>query len=276
MTKKLSSVRSKQVKSAHASLINRPPGEYDSMLAEQLDLLQFDCAAFDAGRLHFSPQIAIKLRVFLYDKPNPNSRTPSVSLLSQLGLTNKEFFNSEYCFTNGNQKQCVSPSRGMVFSVATIEGGKPVSRWKANLLVQNQPNYTSPLKPFAQWWEMLVIPGEKMGTGFSRRAIVTAVANHDNGGHIAPKIEARYFALTRMDQTNYFQSYQEDNKEPIVFSNEGSGRDLARAVVRQIAHEVLLTFLADPKDYLASIPNNHVPAPTHPWIIFDLIDPLHP
>lgn len=247
-------------------LIDRPAEEYQNLLAQQLDKIQSDCANFDAGKHHFAPEIAIKLRVLLYDKPNKKSNTPSVSLLAQLDMLDQEFFDSESAFTGGDPNQFVGPNSGMAYATVLADSGERVTGWQAHLLVQNgRPWHT---RPFRDWWEAHVITTAQ-GPGFSRRSIVTAVANHDSGGHVAPKIEKRYFDLTRADGHEYAQSDNVDeNNNPIWISNRGSGIRLARAVVRQIAHETLITLLPDRDAYIASIPDTVLPKGLLQWAIF--------
>jgi len=91
------------------------------------------------------------------------------------------------------------------------------------------------------------------------------LANQDRGGHVAPGIEKAYFELTR--NANYVYETQmihgdsvTNPNEPIAaeriapVSKDGAGQKLLRALVRQIAHETLLTLSVETSSYLSAIP----------------------
>ncbi len=141
------------------------------------------------------------------------------------------------------------------------EEGKLTQDWCAYLSIHQLSPIIS--TPFKAWWEEPILH-TSTGEMFSRRRLVRQMANQDRGGHVAPGIEKAYFELTRVDVLGHQEQLIEGDtvtnpNEPIHpsrvhdVSRVGSGQRIARALIRQVAHEVLLTLSPDRDAYLRTI-----------------------
>lgn len=238
--------------------VDRPKEELGQLLIEHLDALASHCLQYDLGKKHFAAEIALNLRVLLLDNPSNGNR----SLLYQLEMEDQVFFDTERTMAGGDPSIFTSPAGGLVFSRITYESDTLVQDWLSHLFIHNQ----SPkiLTHFKTWWEADLLhttANEK----FSRRRLVRQMANQDRGGHVAPGIDKAYFELTRGNALEHREAIIEgdavtDPSLPIdpsrvrEVSNKGSGERIARALVRQVAHEVLLTLSQERDAYIKLIP----------------------
>lgn len=238
--------------------VDRPAGELAQLLIEHLDVLASHCLQYDLGKRHFAAEIALNLRVLLSDSPGTENR----SFLHQLAMENQSFFDTERTMAGGDPNIFTSPAGGLVFSRIAEEEGQLIQDWIPHLSAHNQSPQI--LTPYKAWWEVDLLhttTNEK----FSRRRLVRQMANQDRGGHVAPGIEKAYFELTRNDALGHQSSIIEgdavtDPSLPVdpsrvhEVSNKGSGQRIARALVRQVAHEVLITLSQERDAYLRAIP----------------------
>jgi hypothetical protein len=101
-----------------------------------------------------------------------------------------------------------------------------------DLLPLGKVIYTS----FNDYWNKTILR-DTQGNDFSRKDIVLYVTNQDGGAHVDPKIDALYRELTRNNSLGY-------RKTADKISWQGyKGAELA--VIRQIGHEILRTFLSE-------------------------------
>ncbi len=224
---------------------------------EHLEVLQSHCSNFDQGKKYFAAEIALNLRVLLLDNPKTTSR----SLLHQLGWESMEFIDTAKTMNKGNPNISTAPVAGLAFQTTIPRDGLLFADWEPHLfaLTSNEPLCTS----FHAWWEASILRTTS-GDVFPRRRLIRQMANQDRGGHVSPGIEKAYFELTRNANYTYECQIIEGDavtnpNEPISpervtpVSKKGSGLRLLRALVRQISHEVLMTLLPEPSQYLRSI-----------------------
>jgi len=86
---------------------------------------------------------------------------------------------------------------------------------------------------FEEWWNEVIIK-DGNGTTFSREDIVLSVANTDGGVHVDPHLEEEYAELSRKNSLGW-ASKTNDSQSPLEHPE--------LATVRQIAHEILKTFV---------------------------------
>lgn len=242
---------------ARQQLVERPIGELEQLLIEHLDVLQSHCLQYDSGKDHFAAEIAVNLRVLLLDNPGTENR----ALLHQLDMDVTEFLDTSKTMNGGDPNISIAPVSGMAYQTTIPRNGELFAHWEPNLFVHT---FGAPLTtPFQKWWEVPVLHTTS-GDEFPRRRIVRQMANSDRGGHVAPGLEKAYFELTR--KANYTYESQliagdavTNPNEPIAperitpVSKVGAGTRLLRALVRQIAHEALVTLLPDSGKYLSSL-----------------------
>lgn len=248
----------KRVNTKFDYLEARPASELPGLLRERLDVLQVLCREYDASKRYFATDIALKLRVLLLsasDKKNP-------SLLQQLDMLGTKFFDTVETINNGDPHIAVEPAAGMAVSTVHMMPSGHEQDWQPTCYFRfpNEVRTTS----FKSWWET---PFLTVGSHeFSRRQITKQLAEFDGGGHVAPQIERVYFDLTRGKSEKTARQIIDgdavtDPTLPIAperitaVSRHMSGTRLVRAVVRQIAHETIMTLSSESVQYLAGLPS---------------------
>lgn len=181
------------------------------------------CDAYDAGKTVAALSLAVDLRVLLHDNPKKNSH----SLLQQLGkkgvlfLDSSElppfYFESAYLGLSGF---AIGPT--LACYVPHLDG-----------LYDHEDRR---LLPFNMWWTQIVIR-DAQGQGFTREDIVWYVANQDGGAHVDPSLDQEYSNLSRQNSVG-FEFWSSAGPR-------GAMENIERTAIRQIAHEVLRTFLLD-------------------------------
>lgn len=245
-------------KKAKFELISRPPEELASLLSEHLDVLQTLCSQYDLGKKHYASEIALNPKVLLSDTPGTENR----SLLHQLNWESTSFVDTAKSMNDGDPNISTAPASGLAFTTTHHQGDQLVEEWEPNIgMLAAKPLLSTPYKA---WWEVPILHTNS-GDSFPRRRIIRQVANQDRGGHVAPGIEKAYYQLTRNADYGYQSQVIAGDAvsnpsayiDPARISNvdrSGAGNKIVRALVRQIAHEVLLTLLDNSKNYIDSIP----------------------
>lgn len=235
----------------------RPSSELPGLLAEHLDVLASLCALYDSGKVHIAPAIAVNLRVLLHETK------VSHALLFQLSPQDIAIADTDKASSNGDSRIHCS-NAGMIYSFGLEVANQLIETWAPTLDMFAPEAYTT---RFEYWWSDKVIYFAP--THFSRRDIILALANEDGGGHVAKSLKPAYYSLTR-DNTTGIQQFQApghvDDSVPVTdsvfrkFEKGGAGRQAARAIVRQIGHEVLVTLLKSKAQYLRSCKSSFKPA----------------
>ncbi len=192
-------------------------------------LLQHACDSYDKGLDSIGKHISLSLRVLLHHWRQ------SRSLLEQLGLRNKRFFDSAGPL---NPNNLLTECNLVGLQVSTADGGK----YLATVQMGELP-IAPQKKPFAEWWNDPVLKDDK-GRFFSRRELVENVANTDGGAHVDPDLEKAYMDLSRNNSLGWI--FSDGNIEQAL-----SGRP-ELACMRQIAHEVLLTLKEHAPEYFSA------------------------
>jgi hypothetical protein len=195
-------------------------------LAEQVDFLRASAERFDAGHQHEAKRLALTIRVFLHDTDG------SKSLLEQLGLKSALAFldtRTRWGPPVGVQKQIGWPPGMVVLSMST--GGSTTFRAELGSDQESEPGEVN----FNDWWDEPLLVS-KDGTSRNRRRFILGAANQEGGGHVEPKPSAWWRDLR--DGT-WIGAVKVDGP-----AGEVPLSDLAPAVIRQIAHELLGTLEA--------------------------------
>lgn len=247
-----------------AVYVERDPEELAQDYEHQLQTLTVLCKEFDKGSIMFAAEIAVNLRTLFYDKPDPGRpNTASRSIMFQIDKLDIELIDTAYSHTKAEPKVNIEPASGLVYATHYIKDGKYYQDWKPtyNQFIQEGPYFL----PLDRWLNRtLMFAGE--GKKYSRLRILKDVANQERGAHRAPKLHPDYFELSRQNR-GYASSFVPGDAiaNPGLFDNAkirtdilqtGGALRLIQSVVRQIAHEALLSLLPEEKkaDYQATIP----------------------
>lgn len=203
--------------------VSRTNQDLRQELREQLELLKLDVDHYDGGRQIVAKNIAARLRVLLHD----TSR--SRSLLQQLGKKDGALFHN----TANDLPNCSNPTTRFSFGgLIDIRFGRDDVDFVPRLddRVQNE----SPRMLFDSWWNGIVFL-DMEGHSFTRKDLLLTLANQDGGSHVDRHLEEAYYRLSRLNSLNLQRR-----------AGDGTWRALSNphyAAVRQIAHEVLKTFV---------------------------------
>lgn len=187
-------------------------------LSNQVRFLKNSSDAYDAGFEDEAQRLATTIRVLMHDTKR------STSLLTHLDCKQRIFFvssTSQYIPTN------LAPYLAFLVLRTTVgHGGEYIPLCRTDLQTPNK------WLRFDDWWNEIVIDDKK--SIFTRKDIILNISNKDGGAHIDSKLDTDYAELTRNNSIGW--EYL-DNGVRKPFDNNP-----AYAVVRQVVHEVLLSF----------------------------------
>jgi hypothetical protein len=186
---------------------------------EQLQKLETFNKLFDEGDESIAAEMAVKMRVLFY---NSNS---SKSLLRQLKLTDIQFVDTSSRYSSRN----LLTHLGLLLTEAKFTQEGIVSK----VLIKHDLS-DKRLIDFHNWWDNKVVVSDKYNKTFTRRRLILELANTDGGAHVDDKLKQDYWKLTRENSVNWFIQAKGGVQVPID--------NPVPKCIRQISHEVLLTF----------------------------------
>jgi len=178
---------------------------------EQLGALQRSAQLFDEGYQLEARRMAVTLRVILHGGRK--------SLLEQLGRKKLDFVDSAQPFNPDN----IASTHSLI---SLRIGGGQVS-YQAKLDADKPAVRTS----FARWWKATVFADGKKRK-MTRAHVVLTAANQDGGAHVDGTLRADYAELRHENLLGW-----------LTGNNTPPSGDPAYVAIRQIAHEVLKTFI---------------------------------
>ena len=189
--------------------------ELEDALIEQLQFLRSECSLFDGGMVAVGKKIALTLRILLHSK-----RKNSQALLDQLGLHDSGFVSTAAPLDPLN----IAADWPLLSLRFTPSGPEWIPRLASA--------FPSPqiISSFDEWWNSAVVKDFE-GRTFTRRDLVTYIADTDGGAHVDPGLHANFKALSRENSLGFNRS-------------TGPIKEEARPelpCMRQIAHELFVT-----------------------------------
>jgi hypothetical protein len=190
--------------------------DLDDLLREQVDFLRRSARAYDDGYTGEAKRLALTIRVLVHQTSS------SHALLEQMGhRTSIGWWDTKRPIAPG--VVAISDPGLVVLKMTTgTEGG-----------VTYEAPFDVPWGHWARfepWWTDKVFE-DQMGTQWSRKQFVTRIANTEGGGHVQPRLDRAYAALTRENSFGWTWGQEGRAARPI----DGN---LPLASVRQIAYEV--------------------------------------
>lgn len=197
--------------------IKKTKAELFEDLAEQIELLVAYCEAFDAGKHSMAKPISSSLAVLLN-----GDRGNCLSLLHQLGLRQRRFFNSAQPFPDNSRfAQCQ-------LAGILVDGQSGQAMYLP--LLSDLP-YSASKSLFPDWWTTAVVR-DMRGRTFSRMELVQEVRNTDGGSHLDAGLGETYSDF----KSGRYMGWKVRQATSLI-----SIPHPHRACLRQIAHETLLT-----------------------------------
>ena len=209
-------------------------GYYHKELEDQFSLLVDSCHAYDKGNFSQAKNLSSILRVILKDVENPTPKTRSFSLLHHLNAKEKmRFYNTGY--------EAVNPKISInLVGFVTRPSHSPdttITSESIYLPVLNKSNQIDvKWLNFNEWWNSKIIVSENINDTLviTRKWIILAMAEQGGGVHADKyeSIEKKYLEIATAKNTIF--SHTSGSKEYSI-------EYLHYALVRQIAHEMIIT-----------------------------------
>jgi hypothetical protein len=203
--------------------MERDRASVEARLRDDLEKLHHMGASYDAGKPSWALQMATVLRVILHSTDPPKGK-PSHSILRQLGLDGQLKFRDTSLHEHPTNLMYVH--LGLVVIGASGDGASYMPR------VTAQGDRDNPDLDFNDWWEATVLQ-DSAGRTWTRKKLVTDLANKEGGAHLDPSQPASIRAI------------EVENSMGWTFDGGAGGRPFENGPmapsVRQIAREVELT-----------------------------------
>jgi hypothetical protein len=193
--------------------------EIRERLREQLGFMARSAAAYDAGDEAEARRLATAIRMLV------NHEGKNQALLVQLGMRE----NLRFLDTCG---PIVGNNLGTDNPMVLIQQRGQQRPTYVPCLGDGPPRGPHRKLHFSEWWKMTVIRADGGKVSFSRRELVTTMANQDGGAHVDPTIDEKYARLTRLNEFGWITS---NGQEELPL------RAIELAHVRQITYELLIT-----------------------------------
>lgn len=195
--------------------MKRPILNLEANLTQQLNFLERSADAYDDGYIDEYIRLAQTLRVLFHNTPK------SHGLLEQMERDIK-IIDTSGPFESGN----------LVANTALLQTGSGEN--SQSLFAPLSSPFRKNAIPAKNWWQQIILVGE--GIRYSRRQVVTTVANKEGGSHVDPNITEDFL---KIDRTGLGIILLKNSKEIHVPDN------IVSATIRQISHEVLESLLVE-------------------------------
>lgn len=198
------------------------------MLLEQLEFLIDSCNNYDKGKFNYSKQLATNIRVLVHQTPY------SASLLNLLQRQR----NMQFCSTASFPKNAVY-FVSTVFPTQIItnkNGYKKVEPVFLPILNSNKSIHKKWVD-FDSWWNQNILISDQLT--FSRREMILYMSNKDGGTHVDPGVIEKYYKVSKATESLFYLTNNSIIDDP--YQKGEPFKYLHFAVVRQIAHEIILS-----------------------------------
>lgn len=218
---------------------------YLSQLEEQLSMLIDGCHSYDEGKFYQSKNLSNNIRTIVKDVPNPRPTTRTKSLLFLLNRkSSMKFYNTGFEVNN----PLISIN---LIGIVNVPLKLPTTNKQTqNIylpLLNNSKHIDVKWLSFEEWWnsKVIVYKSDNMELDFSRRTMVLTMAEQDGGTHVDAfdEVEINYRDLTTATKSIFSSVDNFGNESPII--------NFHYALIRQIAHELIISLK---KEFSFNIP----------------------
>jgi hypothetical protein len=223
---------------------------YLEQLEHQVSFLVDSSNAYDHGKFAHSKLLSNIIRTIVKDVDNPTPKTRTKSLLFHLDRKQSMKFNN-------TGFEAIDPIINInLVGIVNIPNKLPTSKRQSDNIYLPLLNQSVQIDvkwlPFEDWWnsKIIVYKSDKMNVSFTRKTIVMTMAEQDGGTHVDTKenVEIDYLELATATK-NLFINVDKNGKEsPII--------NLHYALVRQIAHELIISLIKEFKFNILYNPTN--------------------
>ena len=207
---------------------------YKQQLQEQVNLLIDACHIYDQGSFSQAKIISGIIRTLVKD---PARKSQTISLLTSLDIKNgMKFYNTGY---SAKDPSILLNLVGFVSTPVFLQAYNTYQRIYIPILEDSQLIDVKWID-FDDWWESDVVVNKTIDCEIhlSRRKIVLTMAEQDGGVHVDSfdKIDSVYRAIITHTANIFTHHEPSGSQTPIEY--------LQHALVRQIAHELLISIFA--------------------------------
>lgn len=222
---------------------------YLEQLKDQVSFLIDACHSYDSGNFKQAKIISSIIRTLVKDPDNPRPKNKTKSLLTLLNKKSLDFYNTGFeskhpkfvvdlvgTASVPNKFPTVSPEFDHIF-LPILEASDMIDlQWLS----------------FREWWEsqILFVDAAHSTSSFTRRRIVLTMAEQDGGAHVDSfeDIDKEYKEIASAAKS-YFSNVNPFGKESLILY-------MHYAMVRQIAHELLVSLIREFKISQSYKPTN--------------------
>lgn len=195
--------------------IPQSQAQLNTLFNEELEFLELSADSFDNGFKAEAKRMAVTARVLLHDTKN------STSLLTLLNKKTIDFVDSAKPYDDKFE----FAHAGLVL--------QHIGKDKVTTIPSLDCELTTRIIKFDDWWNGVVLTDDNKNE-FSRKDIVTTLANKDGGAHVDPTLDKKYVDLKEGESIGWRIS---DN----VVGKDAPLTDQVTVSMRQITHELLKT-----------------------------------
>ncbi|WP_273128942.1 hypothetical protein [Bacillus weihaiensis] len=222
---------------------------YLTQLTEQVSFLIDACNSYDKGNFAQAKMMSAIIRTIVKDPENPRRNNKTKSLLTLLNKKNMLFLNTG--FEVKNPKINVN-----LVGIATIPSKLPLlTKQFDNIylpLLNDSEKIDVKLLSFEDWWnsQIIYVESENSTSIFTRKRIVLTMAEQDGGSHVDSHedIDPEYLELATAAKSFFINIDRFGNESPII--------NMHFALVRQIAHELIVSLIKEFNIHLEYQPTN--------------------
>ena len=209
----------------------RSRDEVERALAEQRLALKASCESYDAGNEWEAKRLALSIYILVSDGLG---RSRSKSILSQLGMKNINFKDSSRPpFVPEHFGGYTSEDPPLIMCAHSAHAGPryyPRCQLPYDMFLKD--------RPFGIWWEQVIF-NNKAGMELSRKNLIMAMRNQDNGAHFDEAISTpAYLELAEKAHGRRFFLSGGSMDNPASMKEHEPPANAHLATVRQIAFEV--------------------------------------
>lgn len=209
--------------------IKRTPKELYDELCIQLKFLKDECKLYDEGEIYYAKKIALTLRLLLYSTKRSNSLINQICKTFLYSLP--DFINMAYIQYDGNESSEFLRCSLIEYNF-NYTGDKNSSIYPVPILYKSYKKYNR--KAFKSWWENQIVMFVTKDNPFTRKEIVSLVADKIGGAHIDAGVPD-YFSNIISNKSNSFNIHiLQTNVKVSVRTDE-----VLYACIRTIAEEAV-------------------------------------
>jgi hypothetical protein len=215
------------------SKIIRNSSDYIELLKEQIEFILQACEQYDNGKFVSAKLLATYIRNLVHNTEL------STSLLVHLQKQNTmKFYNT----VDAPKNAVFFLGMVIIADVLKVVNAQSTS-YETIFLPAFKPKILHSKKwiDFNTWWNQKIIVSDRLT--FTRAEMIKFMANQDGGAHVDEKVTEKYYKIVKATETMLYTTQKPLSEDPYQVGEPI--KYLHYAVVRQIAHELILSLIKE-------------------------------